>query len=152
VLLVDVTIRIDERHRRYHVDIDRRSKGRIDQESRCVGAETIVLAPCLSVSCAVGRRNPRREVIDALDACDCRSDLPSIEQIQLLGSWCADFVAGGLEERKERAPKHSDSAGYEHPHLSPRLPSVSALRRRATSQGTFLNTRATDDSHAVGCD
>jgi hypothetical protein len=36
-VLVDVTIGIDEGHRRYYVDIDRSSKSRIDKESRCVG-------------------------------------------------------------------------------------------------------------------
>jgi predicted xylose isomerase-like sugar epimerase len=98
--LVDVTIGIDEGHSRYYVDTDRSSKSRIDKEARCVGAETIVLAPRFSVSHAVARRKVRREVINALGRCDRGFDLSSVEQIEFLGFGCADLVSGGLEERE----------------------------------------------------
>jgi hypothetical protein len=117
------------------VRLDVGGQRRVDQDGRGLGAQPVVLAPCLRLPHLRQRLDARGQVQDRVHAAQVPGYGRRIEQVEFGPARGARLVAFGLRPGQERSSEYTGSPGYEQTHrthsLSLSRADVASLRRRA---------------------
>ena len=107
--------RVDKRDGRLNVDLRAGRDRRIDEDPRSVRAQPIVLAPRIRIRDLLERRDPGRQVQDAIDVARGVGDRGGVEEVELVAPGHRELMVRGLREGLQRAAEHAGSPGDQQP-------------------------------------